>query len=41
VYDPAFLIHAWERVRSNDGARTNGLALRDQQAAVALEAVDL
>ena len=25
VYDPAFLIHAWERVRSNDGARTAGV----------------
>ena len=25
VYDPAFLIHAWERVRSNDGARTAGI----------------
>ena len=24
VYDPAFLIHAWERVRGNDGARTAG-----------------
>jgi len=25
VYDPAFLTHAWERVRSNDGARTAGV----------------
>src|SRR5690349_20054851 len=25
VYDPAFLIHAWERVRGNDGARTAGI----------------
>src|SRR3954451_12139061 len=25
VYDPAFLIHAWERVHSNDGARTAGI----------------
>ena len=25
VYEPAFLIHAWERVRSNDGARTAGV----------------
>ena len=25
VYDPAFLIHAWERVSSNDGARTAGV----------------
>jgi RNA-directed DNA polymerase len=25
VYDPAFLIHAWERVASNAGARTPGI----------------
>ena len=25
VYDPAFLVHAWERVSSNDGARTAGV----------------
>jgi RNA-directed DNA polymerase len=25
VYDPAFLIHAWERVAGNDGARTAGV----------------
>ncbi|MFZ0789623.1 MAG: group II intron reverse transcriptase/maturase, partial [Chromatiaceae bacterium] len=25
VYDPAFLTHAWERVASNDGARTAGI----------------
>ena len=25
VYDPAFLVHAWERVSSNAGARTPGI----------------
>ena len=25
VYDPAFLIHAWERVAGNAGARTAGV----------------
>src|SRR4030095_9318883 len=25
VYDPAFLVHAWERVSSNVGARTAGV----------------
>lgn len=25
VYDPAFLVHAWERVASNAGARTAGI----------------
>ncbi|MFI0469150.1 group II intron reverse transcriptase/maturase [Saccharopolyspora sp. 5N102] len=25
VYDPAFLVHAWERVASNTGARTAGI----------------
>jgi len=25
VYEPAFLVHAWERVASNDGARTAGI----------------
>jgi RNA-directed DNA polymerase len=25
VYDPAFLMHAWERVSSNTGARTPGV----------------
>ncbi|WP_426938877.1 hypothetical protein ACQCSV_17425 [Pseudarthrobacter sp. S3] len=25
VYDPAFLVHAWERVSSNAGARTPGV----------------
>jgi len=25
VYDPAFLMHAWERVSSNAGARTPGI----------------
>ena len=25
VYDPAFLVHAWERVSSNSGARTPGI----------------
>jgi RNA-directed DNA polymerase len=25
VYDPAFLVHAWERVAGNDGARTAGV----------------
>src|SRR4249919_3009613 len=25
VYDPAFLVHAWERVASNVGARTPGV----------------
>ena len=25
VYDPAFLMHAWERVSTNSGARTAGI----------------
>jgi RNA-directed DNA polymerase len=25
VYDPAFLVHAWERVADNTGARTGGV----------------
>jgi RNA-directed DNA polymerase len=25
VYDPAFLVHAWERVSANKGARTPGV----------------
>jgi RNA-directed DNA polymerase len=25
VYDPAFLVHAWERVATNRGARTAGI----------------
>jgi RNA-directed DNA polymerase len=25
VYDPAFLVHAWERVAENTGARTGGI----------------
>ena len=25
VYDPAFLVHAWERVSTNKGARTPGV----------------
>ena len=25
VYDPAFLVHAWERVSTNKGARTPGI----------------
>jgi RNA-directed DNA polymerase len=25
VYDPAFLMHAWERVSTNKGARTAGI----------------
>src|SRR5680860_382594 len=25
VHDPAFLVHAWERVSSNAGARTSGV----------------
>ena len=25
VYDPAFLVHAWERVSTNKGARTAGI----------------
>jgi hypothetical protein len=25
VYDPAFLVHAWERVAANAGARTPGV----------------
>ena len=25
VYDPAFLVHAWERVSTNTGARTAGI----------------
>ncbi len=25
VYDPAFLVHAWERVSANEGAQTAGI----------------
>jgi RNA-directed DNA polymerase len=25
VYDPAFLVHAWERVSTNKGAQTSGI----------------
>ena len=25
VYDPAFLVHAWERVSTNKGAQTAGI----------------
>ena len=25
IYDPAFLVHAWERVSANKGARTAGV----------------
>ncbi len=25
VYDPAFLVHAWERASTNTGARTAGI----------------
>jgi RNA-directed DNA polymerase len=35
VYDPAFLMHAWERVRSNKGARTAGV---DGHTAAQIEA---
>src|SRR5438874_2213731 len=35
VYDPAFLVHAWERVSTNKGARTAGI---DQVTAARIEA---
>jgi len=34
VYDPAFLVHAWERVSTNTGARTAGV---DKATAAAIE----
>jgi RNA-directed DNA polymerase len=34
VYDPAFLVHAWERVSTNKGARTAGI---DKATAAAIE----
>jgi retron-type reverse transcriptase len=34
VYDPAFLVHAWERVSSNKGARTPGI---DKATVAAIE----
>jgi RNA-directed DNA polymerase len=34
VYDPAFLMHAWERVSTNKGARTAGV---DKATAAAIE----
>lgn len=34
VYDPAFLMHAWERVSTNTGARTAGI---DQVTAAWIE----
>jgi RNA-directed DNA polymerase len=41
VYDPAFLVHAWERVASNVGARTAGIdriTVTQIQARVGIEA---
>jgi RNA-directed DNA polymerase len=35
VYDPAFLVHAWERVSTNKGAGTPGI---DQATAATVEA---
>jgi RNA-directed DNA polymerase len=35
VYDPAFLVHAWERVSTNKGARTAGI---DKATAARVEA---
>src|SRR3982075_4490542 len=35
VYDPAFLVHAWERVSTNKGAGTAGI---DQATAARIEA---
>src|SRR5271169_1890200 len=34
VYDPAFLVHAWERVSSNKGAQTAGI---DKATAAGIE----
>ena len=34
VYDPAFLVHAWERVSTNKGARTAGI---DKATAATIE----
>jgi RNA-directed DNA polymerase len=34
VYDPAFLVHAWERVSTNKGARTPGV---DKATAAGIE----
>jgi len=34
VYDPAFLVHAWERVSTNKGARTAGI---DKATAAGIE----
>ena len=34
VYDPAFLVHAWERVSTNKGARTPGV---DKATAASIE----
>ncbi|MGZ4620030.1 MAG: hypothetical protein ACXV3F_15305 [Frankiaceae bacterium] len=36
VYDPAFLVHAWERVSTNKGVRTAGI---DGATAAQVEAV--
>jgi len=36
VYDPAFLVHAWERVSTNKGARTAGI---DRATVAWIEAV--
>ena len=33
-YDPAFLVHAWERVSTNKGARTAGI---DKATAAVIE----
>ena len=35
VYDPAFLVHAWERVSTNQGAQTAGI---DRATASGIEA---
>jgi RNA-directed DNA polymerase len=40
VYDPAFLVHAWERVAGNDGAQTagvDGLTVAQVEARVGVE----
>ena len=37
VYDPAFLVHAWERVSTNKGARTPGI---DKATAAGIETRD-
>ena len=39
VYDPAFLVHAWERVSTNKGARTPGDLCKTPAIASGLTAV--